>query len=178
MSTAPPISPNPDPFARFRRDHAGVRERLDLLDARLAADEDAPAPELGELVAHLERQFATHMAAEESILFPAVAETFPAARATLAMLALDHAELRSMLAAIAALAIAPGADAAESLRVELRDFVDLLRLHVHREEIAVFDVAMRALSGGELAALAQRLHAFLDQSRSPSLTEPNERNLP
>ncbi len=164
MSTAHAHPPDSGPFGRFRADHEAVLARLEPLERRLgaaaAADDDVV---LRELVTHLEHQFATHMAAEDAVLFPAVAEAFPTARGTLAQLQAEHVELRLMLATIARWerrdeAEAPG----EQLTVALRDFVDLLRLHIHREEIAVFDVATRALSPAEIEALASKLDAFLD----------------
>jgi hemerythrin-like domain-containing protein len=159
--------PEPSPFARFRAEHAAVRERLGALETWLDAPDTASAasPVPG-LVAHLGRQFATHMAAEDAVLFPALALAFPAGRGALAELAADHVELRSTLAVIAELAAAtPGTHDDERLRVELRDFIDLLRLHIHREEVAVFDVAARAVAPAELSMLTHRLTAFLDLPR-------------
>ena len=43
------------------------------------------------------------------------------------------------------------------LRSANHDLIDLLRLHIHREESAVFDVASRVLSDDEAGELAQRL---------------------
>ncbi len=157
MHTPPAGTPGSGPFARFRQDHAAVRQRLDTLEAWLHGGADA-AP-LRPAIEHLERQFATHMAAEDAVLFPAVREAFPASRETLAQLAADHAEMRSMLKLLAARA-GESSDGDEQLRVVARDLVDLLRLHVQREETAVFDVATRALPPEALAALAARMSAY------------------
>ncbi len=180
MSSASILPDGFGPFAQFRLDHAAVRERLDVLDAWLARGSGAPASDaLPELVGHLHRQFATHMAAEDAVLFPAVADAFPACRGTLAQLQADHAELRSMLAAIARWAPeASGADPGGHARVALRDFIDLLRLHIHREEVAVFDVATRALSPAEIEALATRLGEFLDPRRPPVSPRPPPKGNP
>jgi hemerythrin-like domain-containing protein len=41
--------------------------------------------------------------------------------------------------------------------VQLRDFVDLLRIHIRKEEVVVFRVAERALAPDAVAALAARM---------------------
>lgn len=48
--------------------------------------------------------------------------------------------------------VAPASDMRdEQIQVVLRDFIDLLRLHIHREESAVFDVISRVLALHKLA---------------------------
>ncbi len=178
VSTAPAHPSDPGPFARFRADHQAVLVRLEAMEARLAPGalaERANDEELRDLVRLLERQFATHMAAEDALLFPAVAEAFPAAGGTLAQLQADHVELRLMLATLARWAWRGDAGVpVEQVLVALRDFVDLLRLHIHREEIAVFDVATRALSPAEIEGLASKLDVFLgpDDPLAPSRENP------
>ncbi len=160
-------SPRPatanDPFARFRREHRGVLGRLARLERAVLVRRPGRAAEtrLREAVAHLERQFATHMAAEDQVLFPAVGASFPEARETLAPLALEHAELRSMLAALQHTLDAPrGRSRDEQLVVQTRDLVDLLRIHIEKEEAVVFALAERVLRPRGVRALAQRLRPF------------------
>lgn len=151
-----------DPFLAFRRDHARVLGALSSLESHLLGD-GGPLDErpLRDLVALLERQFDTHMAAEDAVLFPALRAAFPAAGGTLDPLAADHAELRAMLAALGGLLALPaGGFRDEQLRVLARDFTDLLRLHIRKEESLVLDVASRVLSHAELAAMADGLDAF------------------
>lgn len=163
-STHSPRGSAAAPFAGFRRDHARVLARL------RAAERDVLSPHglrpgahtrLARLVALLERQFATHMAAEDALLYPVLADVLPESRAALAPLAEDHAELRSLLASLAAELDAPGARRDERLAVQLRDLIDLLRLHIRREESAVFEVAERILGAREARALEKRLSQFV-----------------
>jgi hemerythrin-like domain-containing protein len=123
--------------------------------------------QLHDMLDLLARQFATHMTAEDTVLFPALAEAFPESRATLAPLREEHRELRLMLAALAdAFALAPGLARDEQLQVQTWDFVHLLRIHVTKEEHSVFDLAERVLRPHEMRDLVDRLEAcFPRQSR-------------
>jgi hemerythrin-like domain-containing protein len=160
----PDRSSSPSPYAAFRRDHARVLTRLESLEASLPGRRgrvlrDAP---LRALIAHLERQFATHMAAEEAVLFPALERGFPEASALLRPLYREHAELRAMLEALAQTLLRPGTRARdEQVVVQARDFAELLRLHIRKEESAVFDVSERVLGARELRGLARRLVPFI-----------------
>lgn len=152
------------PYASFRRDHAGVLARLDSLEAalpRVRAQALRPEP-LRALIAHLERQFATHMAAEEAVLYPVLERAFPEAGASLRPLHQEHAELRALLAALAVTLAQPANRARdERVVVQVRDFTDLLRLHIRKEESFVFDLSERVLNARELRGLARRLVPFL-----------------
>jgi hemerythrin-like domain-containing protein len=163
MERSPRTSASGDPFARFRREHRGVLGRLARLEqAVLARRPDRAAEELlRAAVLHLERQFATHMAAEDQVLFPAVGASFPEARETLAPLALEHAELRSMLATLQRTLDQPrGRARGEQLVVQTRDLVDLLRIHIEKEEAVVFALAERVLRPRGVRELARRLRPF------------------
>jgi hemerythrin-like domain-containing protein len=153
-----------DPFARFRTDHANVLAGLAELERRTLV---GPAPpdeaSLRAALALLADQFDTHMTAEDRVLYPALLGAFPAGRPTLEALHADHAELRLMLATLGTwLGTAASAARDEQLQVVLRDFIDLLRLHIHREESAVFDVASRVLSIPEADALARRIAPLVE----------------
>ena len=160
MSTHARTTHDPDPFARFRRDHRRVLAQLDELE-RDAAGGRRRAPgeaHLREMLELLARQFATHMTAEDTVLYPALAEAFPESRATLAPLRLEHRELRLMLAALAdAFALVPGPPRDEQLLVQTWDFVHLLRIHIQKEERSVFDLAERVLRPHEVRDLVERL---------------------
>lgn len=161
-----------DPFDSFRDDHARVLAALDALDAGLQGGA-APDPEtLGGLVTLLERQFATHMAAEDEVLFPALRAALPVAGGTIDPLLADHAELRATLAALRGqLGLPAGPSRDEQLVVLARDFADLLRLHIRREESLVLDVASRVLTDAELAAMAEGLDAFRRDTHDPRAPE-------
>lgn len=162
------IPAGPDPFGRFRLDHVRVLAQVDALEQRALAGQVLPgAGELREAVAMLARQFDTHMAAEDAVLYPAVLAAFPAGRSILEALCADHVELRLMLATIQLWLERPeSSERTEQLQVVLRDLVDLLRLHVRREESAVFDVATRVLTERESAEITHRIAPYVT-------TEPN-----
>ena len=163
-----PAAPD-DPFLAFRRDHARVLGSLDALEASALVG-GGPLDErpLRELVALLERQFATHMAAEDAVLYPALRTAFPEVGGTIDPLLADHAELRATLAALGELlALSPGRARDEQLVVLARDFTDLLRLHIRKEESLVLDVASRVLSHAEIAAMADGLVAFRREPDDP-----------
>lgn len=155
-----------DPFLAFRSDHARVLGALEALEV-WALPGGGPLDEqpLRELVALLERQFATHMAAEDAVLYPALRTAFPEVGGTIDPLLADHAELRATLAALGGLlALAQDRARDEQLMVLSRDFTDLLRLHIRKEESLVLDVASRVLSHAEIAAMAEGLAAFRRES--------------
>ena len=153
------------PFAGFRSDHLRVLGHLDLLESDVLDDRafgSKAAATLRPIVAILGRQFATHMTAEDALLYPWLAETLPESRVSIAELSDDHVELRSLLSGIAtAMTQPPARRRNEQIRVQLRDFVDLLRLHIRREETAVFEVADRILRPAEARELSQRLDHFV-----------------
>lgn len=153
------------PFAGFRSDHLRVLGHLDLLESDVLDDRafgSKAAATLRPIVAILGRQFATHMTAEDALLYPWLAETLPESRVSIAELSDDHVELRSLLSGIATAMTQPLARRRnEQIRVQLRDFVDLLRLHIRREETAVFEVADRILRPVEARELLQRLDHFV-----------------
>ena len=92
------------PFAGFRSDHLRVLGHLDLLESDVLDDRafgSKAAATLRPIVAILGRQFATHMTAEDALLYPWLAETLPESRVSIAELSDDHVELRSLLSGIA-----------------------------------------------------------------------------
>jgi hypothetical protein len=169
MQTNPGHPNEHDPFGQFRADHLRVLAEIDRLERQSLAGAGVPDETALRAAAELlVLQFATHMTAEEKILYPAIRAAFPAGRATLEALNADHAELRLMLATITRWLDAPvSASRDEQLQVVLRDFIDLLRLHIHREESAVFDVASRVLSNPEAEELARRIAPHVDLNPPP-----------
>ena len=169
MSSHSSTSNENGPFARFRRDHRRVLAQLDALEHGASGGRRRSPREvhLQDTLDMLGRQFATHMNAEDTVLYPALAEAFPESRATLAPLRMEHRELRLMLAALAdAFALAPGPARDEQLQVQTWDFVHLLRIHIEKEEHSVFDLAERVLRPHEVRDLVDRLEAcFPQQSR-------------
>ena len=81
---------------------------------------------IGRVLGMLEVQFQTHMAAEDQVLYPAIAD-HPASAASLEPLHDDHAELRQMLARLqATLREEPTAEQDEQIAVQIHDLADLL----------------------------------------------------
>lgn len=153
-----------DVFERMRADHRYVLREISILDraARLSqareAGSDWPGDPAVRVLDMLARQFETHMAAEDEILYPALAESLPQTRVSLEPLRADHAALRAMLIALRRLLAAPAGKARdEQIGVQLRDFVDLLRIHIRKEEAVVIGVAERVLQPREVEALAARM---------------------
>ena len=159
------------PFAGFRSDHARVLSQLDTIETELSRSRGFGArasATLGPVVEVFARQFATHMTAEDALLYPWLGETLPESRITLDALGADHSELRSLLSGIAqGLAQRAGRKRDEQLRVQLRDFVDLLRIHIHNEEAAVFGVAERVLSPAEIGRIDAGITAHFWRTRRP-----------
>lgn len=153
----------PDVFGTMRADHRAVLDRLVELEAaaeRIAAGDGRPDDDarVRGFVAHLEAQFATHMRAEDELLYPALVSALPDTRASLAPLRGEHAELRAMLAALGATLREPAGTARdEQLAVQAQDLADLLRIHIRKEEAIVFTVAERLLPNRERTALEARL---------------------
>jgi hemerythrin-like domain-containing protein len=147
-------------FERLRSDHRRVLEETAQIEAAVAGPGDGGRFDAGvevrlrDLLALLERQFATHMRAEDEAVFPALSAALPASGASLAPLAAEHRELRTMLAALVELVARPASGGRdEQIAVQVRDLADLLRIHIRKEEAVVFSIAERVLTPAELARL-------------------------
>jgi hemerythrin-like domain-containing protein len=154
----------------MREDHRRVLAEVAVLETAAGADasRDWPGPEVIDVLAMLARQFRTHMAAEDEVLYPALAEALPATRPSLEPLEADHASLRMMLSDLEESLREPSSRSRnEAIAVQLRDLVDLLRIHIRKEEVVVFAVAECALSRTEMETLAARMeHDAAAASRS------------
>src|SRR5690349_3064826 len=163
-------------FDRMRRDHQTVLERVTALEqGSLRTGRGAGEPATGaawdrtilDLTQMLERQFSTHMAGEDRVLFPELMPVLPRGEAALAPLRAEHEELRAMLDRLQnTLRRRPDAARDEEVVIQIRDLIDLLRLHIRKEEI-VLGVAERVLTPTEIEALEARVRA-LTASPPPS----------
>lgn len=155
-------------FQGMRNDHGRVLVRLAILESAVkdltrGVGPEWPGSEVHEVLAMLARQFQTHMAAEDEVLYPALAEALPQARPSLEPLRADHRTLRMMLSDLEESLRAPAHEARnEQIGVQLRDLVDLLRIHIRKEEAIVFALAERALTQKEVQSLA----ALMDRGAS------------
>lgn len=163
-----------DVFERMRADHRYVLREISILDraARLSQAREEGADWPGDpairVLDMLAKQFETHMAAEDEILFPALAETLPQAQVSIEPLRADHEALRRMLQALKRRIKEPAGKARdEQIGVELRDFVDLLRIHIRKEEAVVIGVAERMLQPREVEALAARMVSGRPDGHAP-----------
>jgi len=122
--------------ARLERALRGGGVRLRAIELR----------SLRSFAAMLQGPFRTHLADEERDTFPRLAREFPELGGTLARLAEEHAELRAMSAdLVVQLARAPSTERDERLLVLGTDLTELLRLHIHVEEHAVYGWIERLL---------------------------------
>jgi hemerythrin-like domain-containing protein len=173
-------------FQALRADHRRVMENLDAIEARIAdgrahasGDPETRRPTLSndvlerirEFTAHLARQFDTHLAAEDEVLYPALEQRLENGAALIAPLHVEHVELRAMLETLAATLAAPANDARdEQIAVQVRDLVDLLRIHIRKEETLVFGVAERIIRPCDLAELEARRASW--ENRTPGTNQP------
>jgi hemerythrin-like domain-containing protein len=147
-----------DIFAAMRLDHERVLADLTALERAAAGVGQERERNMGAVLAGMERQFATHMAAEDELLFPALLLALPGTAPQVRPLSAEHDDLRSMLAGLRrTLTLPPGAARDEQLLVQARDFAELLRIHIRKEEAVVFRLAEPVLGDRELDALARRL---------------------
>jgi len=151
-------------FEGLRNDHRKVLEQLAILDWAVAAlprpsDPAWPGREVEEILAMLARQFRTHMAAEDEIIYPALAETLPEAGSNLEPLRAEHHTLRMMLRDLERELRKPASETRnEQIGVLLRDLCDLLRIHIRKEDAIVFALAERALTQTEVESIAARMN--------------------
>lgn len=147
---------------RLKRDHERVLRDVAELERALERTPrtERRLAEVGRVLAMLEHQFQTHMAAEDEVLYPAIAQTIPPSAGSLEPLHDEHAELRQMLFRLqSTLRERRSADRDEQIAVQVHDLADLLRLHIRKEESLVFHVAARLLDAVEIAAVLNRMNA-------------------
>jgi len=122
-------------FERMREDHRRVLDEVAAMEQAVAGGADS-VPAVRGLVALLGRQFGSHMAAEDEVLYPALMNALPETRASIEPLCADHGALRMMLSDLEETLSLPGDDR-EQMTVQVRDLVDLLRIHIRKEEALV-----------------------------------------
>ena len=144
-------------FERMREDHRRVLDEVAAMEAAMTGGTD-PTQAVSRLVALLARQFGSHMAAEDEVLYPALMNALPETRASIEPLRADHGALRMMLADLEEMLALPGEARDEPMTVQIRDLVDLLRIHIRKEEALVIGVAERVLQPAEVEALSVRMN--------------------
>lgn len=160
-------------FEQLRSDHSRALRVLSALEhvaefisASAESGEQRTATaeaELERLIASFEFEFATHMVAEDTVIFPALAKALPESLGHLQRFHGEHAELRGILRALRELIEQPrSAPRNEQIGVQTRDFVELVRIHIRKEEAAVFRVAEGLLTSMELEGIARRWTSLTD----------------
>lgn len=164
-------------IARMKGDHERVLSEIASLEKALGS-RGALSPEIvaevPRLLSLLERQFRTHMAAEDEILYPALLRALPASAGSLEPLRAEHAELRLMLERLRASFAGPAGDGRdEEVAVQVHDLADLLRIHLRKEESLVFGVAARLLGDEVVDAVLTRMTTGARTKRAPA-TKPTK----
>lgn len=144
-------------FERMREDHRRVLDEVAAMEEAMTGGAD-PTQAVSSLVALLGRQFGSHMAAEDEVLYPALMNALPETRASIEPLSADHGALRMMLADLEEILSLPGEARDEQMAVQVRDLVDLLRIHIRKEEALVIGVAERVLQPAQVEALSVRMN--------------------
>jgi len=163
---------NPEPLiAQMKGDHERVLSEIAALEKALGSRESVSPEVLAEiprLLELLERQFRTHMVAEDEILYPALIRVLPAAAGSVEPLHGEHAELRLMLERLRASFAEPASESRdEEVAVQVHDLADLLRIHLRKEESLVFGVAARLLGEDVIAAVLARMTTGARTERAP-----------
>lgn len=145
----------------MKRDHRRVLAEVSKLEERLRRGGVSRAPSaarLAALVAMLQGEFGTHMAAEDDVLYPALLAVIPAAGGSVAPLFDEHAELRVMLERLEqTMREDSDPERDEQIAVQVGDLAELLRIHIRKEESLVLSVAARLLRPSDLEAVMERL---------------------
>lgn len=143
-------------FERMREDHRRVLAEVAAMEEATASGTD-PVAAVTRLTALLARQFGSHMAAEDEVLYPALMNALPETRSSIEPLSADHGALRMMLADLEETLAMAGQAPDEQMTIQVRDLVDLLRIHIRKEEALVIGLAERVLRPAEVEALTARM---------------------
>jgi hemerythrin-like domain-containing protein len=158
-------------IAQMKGDHDRVLSEIAALEKALGSREapsTAVLTEIPPLLDLLERQFRTHMAAEDEILYPELLRALPASAGSVEPLRGEHAELRLMLERLRASFAEPAGESRdEELAVQVHDLADLLRIHLRKEESLVFGIAARLLDDDAVAAVLARMTTGARAERAP-----------
>jgi hemerythrin-like domain-containing protein len=166
-------------FEQIRSAHRLILQRMVSLEAnvlrpgaRLARGHDASRDaEVHEFIELLKQQFLSHKIVESEVLYPALVAALPQTKATIGPLHAEHAEIRNMVARLeTTLEEKPGLARDEQITVQTRDLVDLLRIHLRKEEALVLGVAERVLKPSEIGAMKERMQArsHVESNQRPS----------
>lgn len=162
------MSASPTATAPLRDEHRVILKALDVLEAaadRLADGTRIPEPAWSALLDWFVRfADARHHAKEERLLFPALeAAGVPRAGGPIAVMLEEHETGRELVCGMRAGAL-------DVRAARARAYVDLLRVHIHKETDVLFELADALLDGETVKALA-RDYAAADLAQGAD-TEP------
>jgi hemerythrin-like domain-containing protein len=147
----------------LRDEHEGIRLMLRILDAvatRLEAGQSVPRKDLDAIIEFL-AVFADkcHHAKEEEYLFPALEKAgVPRERGPIGVMLAEHSKGRGFIADLKAAVAGVAAQdrgSIDSFARAARDYIDLLRAHIDKENNVLFPMAESRLGDPEDAALVE-----------------------
>jgi hemerythrin-like domain-containing protein len=156
------------PTQQLVAEHAVILRGLDALEARLAAWEAGAPPERPYVEKALEflRGFADrcHHGKEEDILFVTMVEEldFPRTAGPVAVLTREHEQGRDCIRRMgeAAAALEQDPEALQRLIQSGREYIQLLRIHIERENTVVFPMVEQFLDDADNARLGRQFEEF------------------
>jgi len=129
---------------RFSAEHRVFLQQLNHLDYAVTQGDASPAM-VRAMVQVIAIAVERHAAVEETTLFPALARYLGQSVGPLAVMELEHQEIRQTLARIV--------DGMGTLHADVADFVTVLRDHIAKEDGVLFPLARRLLGEEELERL-------------------------
>lgn len=134
--------------------HQDVLLRLAAVEAELIIPGDH---DLAAFSTYLDSEVMHHFTLEEQALFPPLARHLGTTQGPLAMMEAEHAEFRELLQGLTD-AVRTGAHGAQ--RAIAGEIIELLRVHIHKEDHVLFPMAEHLLSAEEIAEVDRRASTF------------------
>jgi iron-sulfur cluster repair protein YtfE (RIC family) len=157
-----------DQWASFREEHSQLRAGLDRLrsvgDGVGRLDDAALRNEVEGVYGFLSHRLLPHIAVEEGVLYPAIAQ-LAGYRAAARIMSRDHSEVADVIRELADMRLELeratfGAAEAIELRRMLYGLYQLLKTHMAKEEEICLPALDEALSEGQVRALAEEIELF------------------
>jgi hemerythrin-like domain-containing protein len=130
--------------------HQDVLVRLAAVEAELKTPGDH---DLTAFSTYLESEVMHHFTLEEQALFPVLARHLGTTQGPLAVMDAEHAEFRELLQGLTT-AVRTGAHGPQ--RAIAGEIIELLRVHIHKEDHVLFPMAEQLLSAEAIAEVDRR----------------------
>jgi hemerythrin-like domain-containing protein len=157
-------------IATLGNQHQDVLARLGAVESDLT--DSSREPDLAAFAAYLEREVASHFVVEEQALFPILARHLSLHQGPLAVMNAEHAAFRDLLRELCA-AVRDGNPIRQ--RRCASELIELLRVHIAKEDNILFPMASRILGPEELREVDARAQSLAGQALSsppPIFDEP------